>query len=508
MRQDLRWKVATILIITLVFALVISPMAKTFFKGEPIRLGLDLKGGMELLLAPDYRLGSNAVFRIGDELTAKLKQANIDAQVAPLGVLDGDRYDGLKFTFANAGDVERALNSGAFPSRYQLNLFGEEKNLNFETAIQGNVVDLKILQDPRDFPEDSLERSQAIIDNRISEAASGMAEADVRLDGKGRVNVQLPGISSLQQAKELITATGRLTFRIDNKIVLDGTDLRDIKVGFDAQGGKGYVINFTFKGQGAKQLEAVTSANVGKKMAVYLDESMLMEPVIQTALPDGSGQITFGNATSKEEIEKYALLMKSGALPLSLKIVQSTQVAPTLGKEIVQQSLVAGVIGFAMVIVFMIVFYSLPGLLADVALIIYGILLLGVMAIFRGVLTLPGIAGFILTLGMAVDANIIIFERIKDEIRNGKRVRAAIQGGFNRAFSAVFDSNLTTILSAIVLWIFGSGSIKGFALTLGLGVLISMFTAIFVTRVFLEWRTDHDPDRYAKFFGAKEVKES
>ncbi len=503
MRQDLRWKSATIFIITLILALIISPIGANLFKTDPIRLGLDLKGGVELLLAPDYRVGTNVMSKLSDELMAKIRQANITApQVAPLGVLDGDRYDGLQFTFANANDVTRAQNIGAFPNRFKLDFYGETKNFNFEPKINGNVVELTILEDPRDFPGDALERSKAIIEHRISESASGMAEADVRLDGKGRLNVQLPGLQTLQQARDIIVATGRLTFRINDRIVLDGTDMQDISVSYQA--GKGYVINFTFRGQGAKQLEKITTENIGKKMAVYLDETMLMDPVIQDAIPGGSGIITLGNAT-KEEVEKDALLMKSGALPISLRVVQSTQVAPTLGKEIVKQSLYSGIIGILLVVGFMVLFYGVPGLLADVALIMYAIFVLGTMALFRGVLTLPGIAGVILSLGMAVDANIIIFERIKDEIRNGKRVRPAIQAGFDRAFWTILDANVTTLIAAAVLFFFGSGPVQGFAVTLSIGIIISMLTAIFVTRVFVEWRVDHDPDRYAKYFGVKEV---
>lgn len=505
MRQDLRWKAAVILVIAIIFAFIISPLSKGFFNAEPIRLGLDLQGGIELLLTPDYRLGSATLFRLGDDLTAKMRAANIPApKVDPLGVKDNERYDGLRFTFDSAADAERAGNLGLFPSRYRMDVFGEIKNLVFDANVSGNVVDLNILQDAKDFPADSLERALAIIDNRISQASSGMAEADVRLDGKGRINVQLPGIKSLQEARELIIATGRLTFRMNNQIVLDGTDMNDIRVQFEA--GKGYVIAFGFKGNGAKQLEKITTDNVGKKMAVYLDETMLMEPVIESGLTGGSGIITFGNS-SKDEVEKNAILMKSGALPISLRVVQSTQVAPTLGKEIIEQTKVAGLISLAMVIIFMLVFYGIPGLMADTALILYGIMTLGVLAVFRGVLTLPGVAGFILTLGMAVDANIIIYERIKDELRNGKRVRPAIHSGFDRAFVTILDSNLTTIIAALVLYFFGTGAIQGFALTLGIGVLISMFTAIFVTRTILEWRIDYDPDRYAKYFGVKEVSE-
>ncbi|HBF40101.1 MAG TPA: protein translocase subunit SecD [Firmicutes bacterium] len=503
MRQDLRWRVGFIFIITIFLGLIISPIGAGFFKTDPIRLGLDLKGGVELLLSPDYRLGTNILNKLGDALTAKVTQASIAApQVVPLGVMDGDRYDGLKLTFASASDAQRAMNLNAFPEHYQFNQFGESKNFNFTPVVKGNVIELKVLEDARDFPEDALDRSKAIIEHRISEAASGMAEADVRLDGKGRLNVQLPGLKTLQQARDIIVATGRLTFRINDQIVLDGTDMSDVRVSYEA--GKGYVINFTFKDEGAKQLEKITTENVGKQMAVYLDESMLMNPVIQDPIPGGSGVITLGSA-AKDEVEKDALLMKSGALPVSLRVVESTQVAPTLGKEIVKQSILAAIIGVVAVIIFMLLFYSLPGLLADGALIVFVILFLGVLALFRGVLTLPGIAGFILTVGMAVDANVIIFERIKDEIRNGKRVRPAIHSGFDRALIAIIDSNVTTLIAAVVLFFFGTGPVQGFAITLSLGVLISMFTAIFVTRTFLEWKVDHDPDRYAKYFGAKEV---
>lgn len=504
MRHDLRWKSAVIFIVVLFFAMLIGPLGKNIFKNDPIRLGLDLKGGIELLLTPDYRLGSSVLSKTQDELIALIKKAQINVpKVSPLGVLDGDRYDGLQFTFANADELQRAVNAGIFKEKFTLEAFGEVRNLIFEPETENNVLKLKITQDAKDFPADSLERSLEIIDRRINEASAGMAEADVRLDGKGRLNVQLPGIQTLEEAKSLITATGRLTFRINNRIVLDGTDLRDVRVNF-SETNRGWVIAFEFKGNGSKQLEKITTENVGRKMAVYLDETMLMEPVIQDPIPGGSGIITLGNA-SKKEVEQYALLMKSGALPISLRVVQSTQVAPTLGKEVVRQCLVAGAIAILLVVAFMMVFYGIPGLMADLALIFYGILTLGVMALFRGVLTLPGIAGLILSLGMAVDANIIIFERIKDELRNGKRVRAAVEAGFNRAYITILDSNLTTLIAAGVLFFMGSGAIQGFAVTLSIGVLISMFTAIFVTKVFIEWRIDRDPDRYAKYFGIKEV---
>lgn len=518
MRRDLRWKSALIFLAVAIFGFIISPAGKNMFFGkhDPIRLGLDLKGGIELLLAPDYRVGVNPLSKLGEELVSKLQEANIPApRISPLGTVDGDRQDGLLLTFANESESQRAMNIGVLSSKLKMDVFGETMNFVLEPKFKGstpeetnvsNVIELTVTRDPRDFPEDALERSLTIIDHRISEASASMAEADVRLDEKGnskRIIVQLPGLKTLQEARNLIVATGRLTFRIDNRIVLDGTDMGDMGVSF--QPGKGYVIHFQFKGNGAKQLEKITTENRGKKMSVYLDESMLMDPVIEDAIPGGEGIITFGGNTTKEEVERNAILMKSGALPISLRVIQSTQVAPTLGAEIVKQSFLSAIIGIVLVIAFMLIFYGMPGLLADFALIMYAVFVLGVMALFRGVLTLPGVAGFILSLGMAVDANIIIFERIKDEIRNGKRVRPAIQSGFDRAFITILDSNLTTLISAGVLFFFGSGPVQGFAVTLAIGVLISMVTAIFVTRIFLEWRVDHDPDRYAKHFGVKEV---
>lgn len=506
LRHDLRWKGALILIAVLIFGLLLSPAGTKVFNGPPLRQGLDLQGGIELLLTPDYRLGANVLTKLEDELSRKIRNANIDVQIAPLGTLDGDRYEGLRFSFASENDLRRAGNLGIFTNNYQFKVFGETKKLNFEPEIKGKEIELKILESPDNFPKDSLQRSLAIIRNRINEKSVGMAEADVRLDeGKDRIYVQLPGIRSLQEAKGLITATGRLTFRINNRIVLDGTHLQDVRVNFD-QTKRSWVISFQFKGDGARQLAKITTENVNKQMAVYLDETMLMDPVIQDPIPDGAGIISLGG-TPKEEVERYALLMKSGALPISLRVLQSTQVAPTLGKEIVKQSMIAGIAGVVLVIGFMLLFYGLPGLLANVALILYVIFVLGIMALFRGVLTLPGIAGVILGVGMAVDANVLIFERIKDELRNGKRVRPAVQSGFGRALTAILDSNITTLIAAGVLIFFGSGPVQGFAVTLTIGILASMFTAVFVSRFLMEWRIDHDPDRYAKHFGVKEVVE-
>lgn len=499
MRENLRWKLLFVLVIVSAFAFILFGPGRK----DPIRLGLDLKGGIELLLVPDYRLGGDTLTKLGEDFKGKLSQKGITATTDLLGSPENNRYSGLKFTFANPDDVTRVKNLAVFQENYKSDQFGEEKNLKLSPTYAGNQIRVQIIQDSRDFPSNSVERAKAIIDNRISEASGGVAEADVRVDAQNRINVQIPGLKSLADAQAIITTTGRLTFRINKKVVLDGRELKDdIRVYF--QTGKGYAISFGFKGESAKLLAKITAENIGKPMAVYIDETMLMEPVIQSALPDGSGEITLGNG-NKEDAERYALLMKSGSLPISLKAIAVSNVEPTLGKEIVNMSVIAAVVGLIAVMIFMLVFYSLPGLLADLSLIFYGVIVLGVMSMFNGVLTLPGIAGFVLGLGMAVDANVIIFERIKDELRNGKRVRSAVEGGFDRALIAIVDSNVTTLIAATVLFLFGTGAVQGFAVTLTIGVLTSMFSAIFITKTFVELVIDRSPDRYAKHFGYKEV---
>lgn len=506
MRQDLRWKLALVFIAVVFFVLLLGPLGQFFYKTDPLRLGLDLKGGIELLLAPDYRVGETKLTQLGDNFNAKLQQANINGvKIDFLGTLDNNRYEGLVFTFANAGDVQRAMNVSLFPATYRLTNSGEIQNLNLETKVKGNQVELIVNQNAHDFPEDALERSKAIIERRISDKASGMAEAEVRLDKNDRLNVQLPGLKTLDQAKELITTTGRLTFRIDKQVVLDGTDLQSVDVSYKSSGDfNGWAIDFEFKGEGAKLFGKITADNINKPMGIYLDETELMSPMIKVPIPDGRGFIEMPKS-NKEDVVKNALLIKSGALPISLKVIESNQVAPTLGKEIVRLSVIGGIIGIILVILFMLIFYGILGSLADVALVIYGVLFIGVLVLLRGVLTLPGLAGVVLSFGMAVDANVIIFERIKDELRGGKRVRAAVEGGFHRAFTAILDSNVTTLIAAAVLLFFGTGPVRGFAITLALGVLISMFTAIVITRMLIDWTIERDPDRHAKSFGYKEV---
>jgi preprotein translocase subunit SecD len=244
--------------------------------------------------------------------------------------------------------------------------------------------------------------------------------------------------------------------------------------------GKSYVVAFELKSEGAKKFADGTQKNLNKQIGIYLDNKLISNPVVSVVIPDGKAQIT-GSATREEALD-LATLIRAGALPVDLQVMTVSAVGPQLGANSFEKSLFAGAIGIALVMIFMAVFYQLPGLIADIALVLYTIITLVAMGALNATLSLPGIAGLILSVGMAVDTNVIIFERIKEEIQVGKSIRAAIDAGFRRAFLTIVDSNVTTLLAAIILFYFGSGTIKGFAVTLSLGILASMFTAITVTK--------------------------
>ena len=238
----------------------------------------------------------------------------------------------------------------------------------------------------------------------------------------------------------------------------------------------------------------------GMQLPIVLDGEIISSPRVETIIPDGKAIIS--RAFTIEEAQELALQLRAGALR-TLEVLEVRNVGPSLGQESIDASLKAGIIGVLLVFLFMLLYYKLPGAVADLALAIYVVLVLGVFTALRATLTLPGIAGFILSIGMAVDANVIIFERLKEELAAGKRLRAAIDAGFHRALPAIADANITTLIAAVVLFIFGSGPIRGFAVTLGIGIVVSMFTAIVVTRLFLHLVVDRNPEKYAKYFGVR-----
>lgn len=324
-----------------------------------------------------------------------------------------------------------------------------------------------------------------VLDRRIN--GIGVAESVVQKAGSNRVIIELPGISDTTEAINMIGKTALLEFKIMDEhgnlgpTLLTGGALKKAQVGYGNLGEP--QINFEMKPEGAIEFARITRENVGKQLAIVLDGKVQTAPVIRTEIPGGTGSIS-GNYTV-EEAKRTATLLNSGALPIKAEIIETRTVGASLGDESIAASVVAGKVAMALIGIFMLIFYRFPGIVADIALVCFGIITFAVLQFIGATLTLPGIAGLILSAGMAVDANVIIFERIKEELGFGNTIRGAINAGFSKGFIAIFDSNLTTLIITGILFIFGTGPVKGFAVTLIIGTLASMFTAIVMTKVLL-----------------------
>ncbi|HHV62276.1 MAG TPA: protein translocase subunit SecD [Firmicutes bacterium] len=344
--------------------------------------------------------------------------------------------------------------------------------------------------------EDAVQRAKEVIQRRVDQL--GVAEPVIYRQGERRIVVELAGVKDPQRAKEIIGKTAMLEFKDENgKVIMTGNDLKNATAGYDEYGRP--AVHFELTPEGGRKFEKATRENLGRQISIILDNQVLSSPVVQAVIKD-KGIIQ--GMRSMEETKDLSMMLRAGALPVPMKILHSETLEPMLGRESINQSAVAGAIGIMLVLIFMLAMYRLPGIMADVALAVYAFIVFAAMAALHATLTLPGIAGMILSIGMAVDANIIIFERIKEELRGGKRLRAAIEAGFTRAFTCILDSNLTTLITAGVLYIYGTGPVKGFAVTLTLGILASMFTAIVVTRIIMTAIVDRNPERYARYFGA------
>jgi preprotein translocase subunit SecD len=280
--------------------------------------------------------------------------------------------------------------------------------------------------------------------------------------------------------------------------VLTGKDLKDAKAGPDKNNRP--AIHLKFSDEGAKLFADLTRKNVGRHIAILLDGQVLTNPVVNEPIPSGEAEIT--GSRTPEEAQQTALLLRSGALPVKLDILETRIVGPSLGQDSKEKSKVAFAIAVVAIVVFMLFFYRLSGLVANIALVLYVMLLLVSLKMLNATLTLPGIAGIILSMGMAVDANVLIFERFKEEYRAGKTLRAAMDAGFSRAFNTIIDSNTTTFIAAVVLFFMGTGPIKGFAITLGLGILLGLFTAVTITRFLLKTLMNANLFKSGKIFGA------
>lgn len=350
----------------------------------------------------------------------------------------------------------------------------------------------------------ALESAKDIVENRIN--SLGVAEPVIqtaKTQSQYRLIVEIPGISDIDQAVSIVKKTAHLEFKTIKADApaeatyaaspeyfeasgLTGKDLKRAQAApsQDPQT-PGYVVNLQFNQDGAKKLEEITRDNLEKPMAMYLDDQPISwpPPVIRAVITDGNAQIT-GNFTSNEA-KQLAIQLNAGALPVPLKIESQTRVGPTIGADSIQKSIFATIVGLLSIAVFMIVYYRTLGIFAVLALFIYTLIVFAIFKIIPVTLTLAGIAGFVLSIGMAVDANILIFERIKEEIRWGKPKHEALFAGFNRAWSSIRDSNVSSLITTAILFNFGTGPIRGFALTLAIGILVSMFSAITVTRTFI-----------------------
>ena len=345
---------------------------------------------------------------------------------------------------------------------------------------------------------EDLEVIRGIIENRVN--ASGVSEPVVTTQGSDRVVVELPGVSDPNAIRRLVGQTGRLDFvplgsvqkndgdTIDPQqfpALFSGEELSTAAIAANQAGQR--VVTFKLKENGAKLFEQYTSANIGKYFAIVLDGRVISAPVINSAIPGGNVEISQGGIGGYplKEAQELVTVLQFGSLPFPIQELSNVTISATLGEEFLSKSLLAGIVGILLVMGFMLIYYRLPGLVASFALIYYSLVLLAIFRLIPVTLTLAGIAGFVLSIGMAVDANILIFERMKEEMRVGKSLPAAVEAGFGRAWNSILDSNVSSLITATILYLFGSSTIRGFALVLILGVLVSMFSAIVVTRSIL-----------------------
>lgn len=330
--------------------------------------------------------------------------------------------------------------------------------------------------------DDAVKRAVSIIERRVNEL--GLTEPLIQRQGKDRIIVELPGIKDPEKAIAMLGRTAMLQFMDDQgNVVLTGSDLKDAR-GQMSEGTRA-VVSLEFNDVGAKKFADLTARNIGRQIAIALDGKVLTAPVVNEVITGGRAQIT-GNHTM-EEAEQLAILLRSGSLPVKLEVMENRTVGPTLGQDSKEKSIKAFIIGCSAVFVFMLIFYRVSGVVADIALLLYTMMLLWVMRYLNATLTLPGIAGIILSIGMAVDANVLIFERFKEEIRKGRTLRSAMAAGFDRALTTIMDSNITTLMAAAILFYMGTGPVKGFAVTLALGVVLSMLSAVVVTKYLLQF---------------------
>ena len=480
----------------------------SFLPSSLVNLGLDLRGGAHLLA----RVRVDQVYEARmDAYWPEVRNA-LRKERAIIGTIrrvDGENYD-LRVRISEPDKLQRAVEVITALARPVTTLSGAgSKDIIVSSQDDMVIIELseaeKIATDTR-----TMEQSLEIIRRRVDEA--GTREPTIQRQGTDRVLIQVPGIGSAEELKSIIGKTAKLTFHkviqrtsnsderiktrqvllpaqddegvyyvLDKTPVINGDHLTDAQPAFDQNNRP--AVSFRLNTSGARIFGQYTAENIGTPFAIVLDKEVVSAPTIQSHISGGSGIITgqFG----VEETTLLSIQLRAGALPAELEYLQESTVGPDLGQDSIDAGTLACIVAFIAVLAFMILSYGLFGLFANVALIINVALIFAVLSIISGTLTLPGIAGIVLTVGMAVDANVLVFERIREELKKSKNPRKAIELGYERAFSAIIDANITTLIAAVILLIFGSGPVKGFAITLGIGIVTSVFTAIWVTRLLI-----------------------
>ncbi len=519
--KDLKWREILVVVIFLVGMVYLTPSLspslppwwQKFLPKEKIHLGLDLQGGMQLVLEveADKAVETNAE-RLADDLKETLRTERVP-------FVKIEKTKGWNIDVQLAGPEVQAELAKVVEKNFPV-----LKIAGAETLPDGVVVTLT-LQDTEVQRLRKLAENQALetIRNRIDQF--GVSEPDIRQESDNRILIQLPGIQDPQRAIALIGKTALLEFKLvaedvnpqtvkdgklppgvkiypmrqsntgktrtgDSQIALQdrtqltGATITNAEVHIDTQYNTPYVA-MDFDAQGAKIFERITGENVKKRLAIVLDGMVYSAPVIQDKI--GGGKATITGNFSMEEARDLAVVLRAGALPAPVKILEQRTVGPSLGKDSIQKGILASLVGGIGIVIFMIVYYRFSGVIADLALILNVILVLAGLAAFGATLTLPGIAGIALTIAIAVDANVLIYERIREELRLGKTPRAAVETGYARATVTILDANITSLIAAAVLFQFGTGPVKGFAVTLSIGLIANLYTAIVVTRVVFDY---------------------
>ena len=482
-----------------------------------VNLGLDLRGGAHLLA--EVQVADVYKARM-DSLWPEMRRALAEAR-GEIGGIRRAPSDPSELriqiekpeAMAKAVEVARGLASPV------VTLTGVGQS-DIEVTAEGNELIIRLSEAERAATDDrTMQQSLEIIRRRVDEV--GTREPTIQRQGTDRILIQVPGIGSATELKELIGTTAQLTFQpvvgrgsdgnaiprpgqeilpsldeqgvfytLEDTPVVTGEELTDARPDFDQNGRP--AVSFRFNPTGARKFGDYTAANVGQLFAIVLDNEVISAPRINQHIPGGSGIIT-GNFTV-ETSTKLAVLLRAGALPAKMNFLEERTIGPELGQDSIDAGRIAAAVGFVAVVAFMIASYGLFGVFATIALSINMAMIFGILSTIGATLTLPGIAGIVLTIGMAVDANVLVFERIREELRTAKGAARAIELGYEKAMSAIIDANITTFITAVVLFAVGAGPVRGFAITLGIGIITSVFTAIFVTRLIVElWYSWHRP---------------